>query len=42
MRCCIASSTMSRLKDQHNSALTPFASSHWSALRRQPNDAHES
>jgi hypothetical protein len=24
MRCCIASSTTSRLKDQHNSALTPL------------------
>ena len=24
MRCCIASSTTSRLEDQHNSALTPL------------------
>jgi hypothetical protein len=35
MTYCIASSTTSRLKDQHNSALAPLPSSHWSALRRQ-------
>jgi hypothetical protein len=41
MRCCIASSTTSRLKDQHNSAPDSICLLPWSALRRQPNGAHE-
>ena len=41
MRCCTASSTTSRLKDQHNSALTPLRPPAGPSIRRKPKSAHE-
>ena len=41
MRCCTASSTTSRLKDQHNSALTSWPPPAGPPIRRKPKSAHE-
>jgi hypothetical protein len=41
MRCCTASSTTSRLKDQHNSALTSLPPPAGPPIRRKPKSAHE-